>query len=81
MGAKLNVVDQKLKEGIAKRITQLRVASGKKQSHFALENLEIEKQVLQRLEAGRGASIYTVSKFCKSVGISLSEFFDSEYFN
>jgi transcriptional regulator with XRE-family HTH domain len=81
MSAKLNEVDERLKENIAKRITQLRVASGKKQSHFALENLELEKQVLQRLEAGRGASIYTINRFCKSIGISLSEFFNSDYFN
>ncbi|WAC13262.1 helix-turn-helix domain-containing protein [Dyadobacter pollutisoli] len=81
MSAKLNEVDEKLKESIAKRITQLRVASGKRQSQFALENLELEKQVLQRLEAGRGASIYTINKFCKSIGISLSEFFNSEHFS
>lgn len=80
MSARLDEIDIQLRDGIAKRIKELRKSSGKKQNHFASENLETDKQMLQRLESGRGASIYSVNKICKALGISLKEFFDSPTF-
>ena len=81
MSAKLDEEDLKLKEAIAKRITELRKSTGKKQNHFANELLDTDKQMLQRLESGRGASIYSIRKFCNSLNINLKDFFDSALFN
>jgi len=80
MSARLDEIDVQLRDGIAKRIKELRKSSGKKQNHFASENLETDKQMLQRLESGRGASIYSVNKICIGLGISLKDFFDSPIF-
>lgn len=80
MSAKLDEKDLLVKNAIAKRIKELRKSSGKKQNHFAIENLEKDKQALHRLESGRGASIYSINKFCKSIDISLKDFFDSPLF-
>ncbi|WP_200837201.1 helix-turn-helix domain-containing protein [Dyadobacter sp. 3J3] len=80
MSAKLDDRDLLLKNAIAKRIKELRKSSGKKQNHFANENLDTDKQMLQRLESGRGASIYSIQKFCKSINLSLKDFFDSPIF-
>jgi transcriptional regulator with XRE-family HTH domain len=80
MSAKLDDQDLLLREAIAKRIKELRKSSGKKQTHFANENLETDKQILHRLESGRGASIYSINKFCKSLNVSLKDFFDSPLF-
>ncbi len=79
MSTKLDKTDIALKENIAARIKELREATGVRLSKFASDN-DIEKQVQSRIEGGRGATIYTVNKFCKSVGISLSEFFDDPKF-
>lgn len=81
MGAKLDKEDQKLRENIAKRILELRKSSGKRQSHFAEENLNSEKQSLHRLESGRGASIYSINKICRGLDIRLADFFDSPLFD
>ena len=80
MSAKLDEQDLQLKDAIAKRITELRKSTGKKQNHFANEFLDTDKQMLQRLESGRGASIYSIQKLCKSLKISLKDFFDSPLF-
>lgn len=80
MSAKLDQIDVELREAIAERIKELRKSSGKKQTHFASENMETDKQMLHRLEVGRGASIYSVNKICRGLGISLMDFFDSPKF-
>ncbi|WP_254412098.1 helix-turn-helix domain-containing protein [Dyadobacter diqingensis] len=80
MSAKLDEQDLLIKNAIAKRIKELRKSSGKKQNHFANENLDTDKQALHRLESGRGASIYSIYKFCDSIDISLKDFFDSPLF-
>ena len=81
MGARLDKKEQDLRVNIARRILELRESSGKKQSHFASENLNIEKQTMQRLESGRGASIYSIHKICQGLGIKLRDFFDSPLFD
>ncbi len=79
MAGNLDKEDLLLKKRIALRIKELRKLSGKKQTEFAYD-LGIDKQSLNRLEGGRGATIYTISKFCKALDISLSNFFDSQIF-
>jgi transcriptional regulator with XRE-family HTH domain len=80
MSARLDDIDEKLKDSIALRIIELRKTSGKGQSEFARELMTKDKQALHRVEKGRGASIYTINKFCSALEISLSEFFDSPLF-
>ena len=77
---------------IADRIRELRIrATGDKQIDFVKE-YNIEKQDISRWEnyvskdketgkvKGRGITIYTVSKFCDAVGITLKDFFDHASF-
>jgi transcriptional regulator with XRE-family HTH domain len=75
----LDNIDIALKEKIARRIKSLRESSGKKQSAFASDT-EKDRQTLSRWETGRGATIYTINKLCKELGISLSQFFDDPIF-
>jgi transcriptional regulator with XRE-family HTH domain len=79
MAGSLDKIDIELRDKIAARIKELRESSGKSQTEFALE-LGIDKQTLHRLETGRGATIYSINKFCKARGISLSEFFGEGVF-
>jgi transcriptional regulator with XRE-family HTH domain len=79
MAGSLDKIDIELRDKIAARIKELRESSGKSQTEFALE-LGVDKQTLHRLESGRGATIYSINKFCKVIGITLSEFFDSVVF-
>jgi transcriptional regulator with XRE-family HTH domain len=80
MSAKLDSTDTELKEKIALRIKELRLSTGKKQNDFATNNLETDKQMLQRLESGRGATIYSVNRMCLALNITLKDFFDSPLF-
>ena len=79
MAGSLDKIDIELRDKIAERIKELRESSGKSQTEFAYD-LGIDKQTLYRLESGRGATIYSINKFCKVRGITLSEFFDSAVF-
>jgi transcriptional regulator with XRE-family HTH domain len=79
MAGNLDKEDLELKRKIALRIKELRKLSGKKQTEFAYD-LGVDKQSLNRLEGGRGATIYTISKICKALEISLIQFFDSPIF-
>lgn len=79
MAGNLDKIDIELKKHIAERIKELRESSGKNQTEYALE-LGIDKQTLHRLENGRGATIYSINRFCKLRGITLSQFFDSPLF-
>ena len=75
----LDKVDNDLKKAIALRITELREKSGKNQTQFAYDYGK-DKQTQNRFEKGRGATIYTINKFCIAIGITVSEFFDSPLF-
>ena len=79
MAGNLDKIDIELRTKIAERIKELRESSGKNQTEFAYD-LGIDKQTLYRLESGRGATIYSINKFCKIRGIMLAEFFDSPLF-
>jgi len=78
--AKLDKIDIDLRQRISQRMIQLRELSGKKQQEFAYEYGK-DKQTQNKWEKGsRGASIYTINKFCIALGISLTEFFASDLF-
>lgn len=79
MPAKLDLIDIKLKEAIAKRLKELREQLGKTQQDFAHESGR-DKQSYNKNERGKGTSIYVINKYCNELGISLSEFFDSPLF-
>ena len=80
MPAKLDNIDLKLKIAIAKRFEEIRKASGKTQETFAHESGR-DKQSYNKNEKGKGATIYTINKFCIENGITLTEFFDSPLFS
>jgi transcriptional regulator with XRE-family HTH domain len=79
MAGSLDKIDIDLRKKIAERIKELRESSGKNQTEFAYD-LGIDKQTMYRIESGRGATIYSINKFCKVRGITLSQFFDSPVF-
>lgn len=80
MPAKLDNIDTKLKLAIAQRFKEIREGTGKTQQNFAHESGR-DKQSYSKNERGKGATIYTISKFCLENDITLSEFFDSEKFD
>jgi transcriptional regulator with XRE-family HTH domain len=80
MPAKLDNTDIHLKLAIAKRFIELRKDTGKTQETFAHESGR-DKQSYNKNEKGKGATIYTINKFCIENGITLKEFFDSPLFN
>lgn len=76
--AELSEEDILLKNKIAERISFLRKNTGLSQSEFAKKH-EIDRQIINRWESKynkRGITIYTISKFCSLIGISLKDFFD-----
>jgi len=75
---KLDDDDIELKRRIALRIKALRKDTGKKMTEFAKDNYK-DKQSQSRWEK-EGASIFTINKLCKELGISLSNFFDDPIF-
>jgi len=75
---KLDKDDIALKAKIASRIKSLRKATGKGMTAFAKDNYK-DKQSQNRWEK-EGASIFTINKFCKEIGISLSDFFNDPSF-
>jgi transcriptional regulator with XRE-family HTH domain len=79
MAGQLDKADIELRKKIAARIKELRISSGKSQTEFAYD-LGIDKQTMYRLESGRGATIYSIARFCRVRGVTLREFFDSLLF-
>jgi transcriptional regulator with XRE-family HTH domain len=80
MGRLLDKGDHELKDAIALRFKELREGSGKNQTQFAYDYGK-DKQTQNRFEKGRGATIYTINKFCMALGISIAYFFDSPLFS
>jgi transcriptional regulator with XRE-family HTH domain len=79
MAGQLDKADIELRKKIAARIKELRISSGKSQTEFAYD-LGIDKQTMYRLESGRGATVYSIAKFCRVRGMTLGQFFDAPYF-
>jgi transcriptional regulator with XRE-family HTH domain len=75
---KLDDDDLELKRRIARRIKDLRESTGKAMSKFA-QDTDKDKQSQNRWEK-EGASIFTINKFCKEIGISLNDFFNDPLF-
>ena len=75
---KLDEDDMRLKIKIASRIKSLRKATGMLMTEYAKDNYK-DKQSQSRLEK-QGASIFTINKFCKEIGITLNEFFNDPLF-
>jgi transcriptional regulator with XRE-family HTH domain len=79
MAERLSKDDAKLKDKIALRLKEIRESTGKNKTEFAYD-LGVDKQVVSRLENGRGATIYTIDKYCKLMGMTLGDFFDTPLF-
>lgn len=79
MPAKLDEFDLRLKDAIAQRFKNIRLAAGKTQEDLAL-SYGRDKQSLSKNERGKGATIYTICKFCVENRMTLSDFFNSEEF-
>jgi transcriptional regulator with XRE-family HTH domain len=75
---KLDDEDKELKTKIASRIKSLREATGMLMTEYAKDTYK-DKQSQSRWEK-EGASIFTINKFCKERGITLSEFFNDPLF-
>ncbi len=79
MADKLDKDDLKFKQKIVERLRQIRESTGKNQTQFAYE-LNVDRQVISRIESGSGTSIYMIRRYCKYAGITVKEFFDSPIF-
>jgi transcriptional regulator with XRE-family HTH domain len=80
MPAKLDKTDIKLKLAIAKRLKEIRQGTGKTQESFAHSSGR-DKQSYNKNEKGKGATVYTINKFCIENGLTLSQFFNSDLFS
>ncbi|WP_207632898.1 helix-turn-helix domain-containing protein [Foetidibacter luteolus] len=72
-------IDIDLKRKIAQRMKDLRISTGKKMSEFAKDS-EKDRQSLHRWEKGRGATVYTINKFCREIGITMKDFWNDSLF-
>ena len=79
MADKLDKDDLKFKAKIVERLRQVRESTGKNQTEFAYE-LNVDRQVISRIESGGGTSIYMIRRYCKQAGLTVKEFFDSPLF-
>ena len=75
---KLDKEDIEIKNKIALRMKILREETGKIMSEFASDT-DKDKQSQYRWEK-KGASILTINKFCKEIGISVFDFFNDKLF-
>lgn len=80
MPAPLDAIDIQLKESIAKRFKEIREELGITQEALAHSSGR-DKQSYNKNERGKGATIYTINKFCSENGITLKHFFDSPLFS
>lgn len=79
---RLDQEDINLHAKIALRLQELRKEIEPVQARFARKH-GIDRQLLNRWENPkneRGISIPTLRRFCKTIGISLKDFFDSPLF-
>ncbi len=77
---KLRKEDIILRKKIKLRLKQLR---GKESKSGLAKEIDIDRQNFQPWEevgSERGMTIYSISRVCKSMGITLKEFFDDEIF-
>jgi len=79
MADKLDKDDLKFKKKIVERLREIRESMGKNQTEFAYE-LNLDRQVINRIESGSGTSIYMIRRYCRLAGLRLKDFFDSPLF-
>jgi transcriptional regulator with XRE-family HTH domain len=79
MPAPLDGIDIQLREAVAKRFKEIREEIGVTQEALAHSSGR-DKQSYNKNERGKGATIYTINKFCIENSISLKYFFDSPLF-
>ena len=79
MPAKLGESEIILRDAIAKRFKEIRNKLGKTQEEMGFE-LGMDRQNYNKLETEKGATIYTIKKFCVAAEISLSTFFNHPSF-
>ena len=79
---KLRDEDIILRDQIKLRLKELREEVSQNKSDLS-KNIDIDRQNVQpweKLDIGRGMSIYSINRVCKAFKISLNEFFDSDLF-
>ncbi|MCK9218929.1 MAG: helix-turn-helix transcriptional regulator [Bacteroidales bacterium] len=69
-----------IKEKVGKRIRELRHAKGLSQEKFSFE-CELDRTYIASIEQGkRNVSIVNIEKIAKALGLTVTEFFDSNIF-
>lgn len=69
-----------IKEKIGKRLCELRKVKGLSQEKFSFE-CELDRTYIASIEQGRrNVSIANIEKIAKASGVSVSEFFNSKFF-
>lgn len=77
---KLRKEDIILRQKIKLRLKQLR---GEESKSSLSKEIDVDRQNFQPWEeigSDRGMTIYSINRVCKSLGITLKEFFDDEIF-
>ena len=70
-----------IKKQVGERIKAIRHSKKQSQEYAAL-NAELDRTYWASVESGkRNISIINLQKICKSFGMSLKDFFDSDIFN
>lgn len=70
-----------IKEKIGIRLRELRTAKGLSQEKFSFE-CELDRTYIASIERGkRNVSAVNIEKIAKSLGMSVSDFFNSEIFH
>ncbi len=70
-----------IKEKTGKRLRELRTAKGLSQEKFSFD-CELDRTYIASIEQGkRNVSIVNIEKIAKALGISVSDFFNSNFFN
>lgn len=74
------IFDMEIKEKIGKRLRELRTAKGLSQEKFSFE-CELDRTYIASIEQGkRNVSIVNIEKIATALGLSVSEFFNSNLF-
>ena len=71
--------EKELLKKMGERIKEVRTSKGVTQQELAVEAFDTDKSNISRLEAGRvNASIFTLYKMAKYLGVSVSDLVDFE---
>ena len=74
------ILDMEIKEKIGKRLRELRTAKGLSQEKFSFE-CGLDRTYIASIEQGkRNVSVVNIEKIATALGLSMSEFFNSNLF-